>query len=306
MSSMPPGPPQGPPNMPPPGGPQYPPQGGQPQYPQQYPPQYQQYPPQYPQQYPPQGQPPKKSNVLLWVLIAVAVVVFVAVAGVSIGSYMLYRTVKNAGFDPELMSKNPGLALTKMMATVHPDMQVVSTDDAHGTVTVREKTTGKILTFRWDPDKKTLVVIGDDGKQVKFSAAGDEKNGGSLTVESGDGTVKFGATPGNTGPAWVPVYPGTTPQGTFSTQTGEGSQSTYAFKTSDPPSKVLDYFKQQLSSAGFKVNLSASGIFDPGSASGGQGGILQATSADEKRTVMITAGASSEGTTASVTAVEKK
>jgi hypothetical protein len=290
MSSMPPGPPQGPPNMPPGGPPQYPPQYQQPQYPPQY------QPGPYPPQYPPQGPPPKNSKTLLWVLIGIAVVVFLVIAGVSVASFMLYRTVKNAGFDPDLMRKNPGLAMTKMVAALHPDTEVVSTDDARGTVTVREKSTGKMITFRWDPDKKTLDVVGDDGKEVKFSASGDDKSG-TVTVESGDGTVKFGAGAGNNTPAWAPVYPGTTPQGTFSTQTGEGSQSTYTFKTRDSASKVLDYFKQQLTASGFKIGMSAGGD---------QGGMLQASNEDQKRSVMITAGTSAEGTEGSVTTIEKK
>lgn len=232
----------------------------------------------------------------MWVLIGFGVVAFIVMAGVSIGSYVLYRTVKNSGFDPDLMRKNPGLAMTKMVAALHPDMQVISTDDAHGTVTVRDKNTGKTMTFRWDPDKKTLVIVGDDGKEVKFSASGDDKNG-SVTVEGADGTLKFGAAAGNSAPAWAPVYPGTTPQGTFSSQTPEGSQSTYTFKTNDPASKVLDYFKEQLTASGFKVNVVAAGD---------KGGLLQAANDGDKRSVMITAGTSPEGTQGSVTTVEKK
>lgn len=285
--------------MPPQGGqPPYPPQY-QPPYPQPYPPQYQQpqyQQPQYQQQYQPPGPPPKKSKALMWILIGVAAVAFIVMAGVSIGSYVLYRTVKNSGFDPDLMRKNPGLAMTKMMAALHPDMQVLSTDDAHGTVTVRDKNTGKTLTFRWDPDKKTLVIVGDDGKEVKLSASGDSQNG-SVSVDSVDGTIKFGTAAGNSAPAWAPVYPGTTPQGTFSSQTPEASQSTYTFKTNDPAPKVLDYFKEQLTNNGFKVNVVATGD---------KGGLLQATTEGEKRSVMITAGTSPEGTQGSVTTVEKK
>src|SRR5262249_54179991 len=159
---------------------------------------------------------------------------------------------------------------------------------------VRDKTTGKLITFRWDPEQKTLVIVGDDGKEVKFSASGDGKTR-SVTVESGDGAVKFGAGAGNNMPAWAPVYPGTRLEGAFSSQTGEGSQNTYTFKTHDSPGKVLDYFKVQLTTAGFKVTMSASGD---------QGGMLQATDDTDKRSVMITAGTSSEGTEGSVTTVE--
>ena len=243
---------------------------------------------------PPQG--PKKSNALMWILVSLGILAVFVFVAFSVGSYLLYRTVKNAGFDPDLMRKNPGLAVTKMVTTLHPDMQVVSSDDSAGTVTVREKSTGKLLTFRFDPDKKTLVIVGDDGKQVKFSASGDDKTG-SVQVDTGDGTVKFGAGAGNSTPAWAPVYPGTTPQGSFSAQTGEGSSNTYTFKTRDPASKVLEYFKQQLTAAGFKVTTVAATD---------QGGMVQASDDGEKRSVMITAGTSGEGTEGSVTTIEKK
>lgn len=232
----------------------------------------------------------------MWVLIGVAVVAFLIIAGVSITSFVLYRTVKNAGFDPALMSKNPGLALTKMAAALHPDTEIVSTDDARGTVTVRDKSTGKTMTFKWDPDKKTLVIVNEDGKELKFAATGDGQNG-AVTVESGDGSVKFGAGAGNNAPAWAPVYPGTTPQGTFSSQTPDGSQNTYTFKTRDSAGKVLEYFKQQLTTAGFKVTSTIASD---------QGGMLQAADDSQKRSVLITAGTSAEGTEGSVTTIEKK
>jgi hypothetical protein len=268
--------------------------------PQQYPPQYQQqYPPQYQQQMPQPMPPPgpKKSNALVWILVSLGILAILVFAAFSVGSYLLYRTVKNAGFDPDLMRKNPGLAVTKMVTALHPDMQVVSSDDSAGTVTVREKSTGKVITFRFDPDKKTLVMVGDDGKEVKVSASGDAQNG-TVQVENGDATVRFGSGgAGNSVPAWAPVYPGTTPQGTFSAKTGEGSQNTYTFKTHDSASKVLDYFKQQLTSAGFKV---------AGTLATDQGGMVQATDQGEKRTVMITANTSSDGTEGSITTIEKK
>src|SRR4029077_3440828 len=126
-----------PPGYPPPGG-GYPP-GNQPGYQQ----------PGYPPGLPPQqAQPPKKSNVLMWVLIGVGGFVLLLILAAGVGSYFLYRTVKNAGFDSALMQRNPGLAMAKMVTAMNPDYQAVSTDDAAGTITVREKSTGKVVTFR--------------------------------------------------------------------------------------------------------------------------------------------------------------
>lgn len=244
----------------------------------------------------PASQPVKKSNALMWILLCVGGLVFMIALAIGVSSYFVYRTVKKAGFDPELMRNNPGLALARMATSLNPDTEVVSTDNAAGTIVVRERSTGKIVTMKFDPNKKTMVVVGDDGKEAKITASGDSENG-RVEVQGPDGTVTFGATSGNSGPAWLPVYPGSAPSGTISSQTPEGSENTYAFKTADAPSKVLSYFQDQLKSEGFTVNLAASGE---------QGGMLQAEHSGKKRNVVVTVGSSSEGTAASITAIEKK
>jgi hypothetical protein len=115
-------------------------------------------------------------------------------------------------------------------------------------------------------------------------------------VQSSEGTMRFGAAAGNTAPAWVPVYPGSSPQGTMATQTKDGNSNTFTFKTSDGAGKVLTYYQDQLKSAGFKMNLVTTGD---------QGGMVQAEDSDKRRTIIVTVGTSAEGTQASVMAVEK-
>ena len=176
--------------------------------------------------------------------------------------------------------------LAKMAGALHPDLKVVSTDDRNGIITMTEKSTGKIVKLKFDPDKKTMVVIGDDGKEVKISATGDEKSG-SLTVQSEEGAVRFGAAAGNAAPAWVPVYPGSAAEGTYAAQTPGGNQSTFTFKTKDAPAKVMSYYQDQLKSAGFTINLISGGD---------EGGMVQAENASKTRSVILTVGSSSEGT----------
>jgi hypothetical protein len=194
------------------------------------------------------------------------------------------------------MRSNPGLAMAKLATAFNPDAEVVSTNDRTGTVVIREKSTGKITTMRFDPDKKSLVIVGDDGNEVRINGSDDSKNG-SVEVQGQDGTLKFGTAAGNATPAWLPVYPGSAPQGTMSTQTPDASQNTYTFKTKDSPAKVISYYQDQLKGAGFSVTLVSSSD---------QGGMIQAEDSGQKRNVIITAGPSSEGTTGSITAIEKK
>jgi hypothetical protein len=260
-----------------------------PQYPPYQQPQYQQ--PQYPQQ-----MGPNKTPAWVWILVAVGVVIVLGIAAVSVGSYFIIRGVRNAGFDSSLMQSNPGLAMAKMASALNPDLETISTNDRAGTIVVREKSTGKTVTMRFDPDKKSLVVVGDDGKEVKFSANGDDKSGG-VEVQTPDGTLKLGAAAGNSAPTWVPVYPGSVPQGTMSSQTNEGKQNTFTFKTKDSAGKVLSYYQDQLKSANFTIGVMSSSD---------AGGMLQASDQNKERTIVITAGTSGDGTEGSITTLEKK
>jgi hypothetical protein len=299
---------QPPPSPPPPPYPQQP-QGQPPQYPQQ-----QGYPQQpYPQQgyaqqpyqqqpyqgYPPQPgvPPPKKSNVLKWVLIGVAALVFCIVLAGGIVTYFVVRTVKNAGFDAELMQRNPGLALARMAQAINPDTELVSTNEAAGTITVRDKKTGEVITLKFDPEKKSMVVIDEKtGKQAEVHVSGDGKSG-AIDITAPDGnTLHFGADSTSKAPSWAPVYPGSAPQGVMSIQTGEGNQNTFTFKTPASASQVISYYEGELKSKGFTVT---SVTRSP------QGGLITAEDDGKKHVLMVTATAGSEGTEGSVTAIEK-
>jgi len=249
-------------------------------------------PPSLPPQNP--GAQAKKTSPLVWILGGVAVLMCGIMITCGIGAYVAYRAVKSAGFDPELMQRNPGLAMTKMAVALHPDLEVVSTNERTGKITMREKSTGKIMTFKFDPDKKTLVVTDDNGKEAKISVSGDG-NTGSLTVESAEGKVQYGAGTMKA-PSWVPVYPGSSATGTFSADAPDGSQNTFTFKTKDAASKVVAFYQDQLKAGGFTVTQML----------GDQGGLVTGETADKKRTITVTIGSSADGTEGSVMSVEKK
>lgn len=243
---------------------------------------------------PPQnpGAPVKKTSPLVWILGTVVVLMFGAMLTCGIVGFLAVRAVKNAGFDPDLMKRNPGLAITKMAATLHPDLEVVSTNESTGRITMREKSTGKIVTFKFDPDQKTLVMTGDDGKDVTVTASSP----GSVTMKSSDATVTFGSG-GNKAPAWVPVYPGSSPEGMFSSKSSDGTQNTFTFRTKDEASKVIQFYQDSLKSAGFNVTQVLNSA---------AGGMVSAEDADKKRTAVVTIGSSNGETQVSVMAVEKQ
>jgi len=245
---------------------------------------------------PPPLPPAKKSNVLMWVLIGIGGFVVFCVLAAGVGSYFLYRTVKNAGFDTELMRTNPGLALTKLATTLHPDFDVVTTNERAGTITMREKSTGKVMTMKWDPANSSLVMLADDGQEVKITANGTGDNS-EVKISGSSGEMKFSAKGSGTGPSWVPVYPGSTPAGIASVEVADAYQSTSTFKTKDPPSKVIPYFQAELFTKGFMVNRVVVN---------GEGGLLTAQDDAKKRTMTLIASSAEGETEVSITAVEKK
>jgi hypothetical protein len=242
----------------------------------------------------PQGQPPvaKKTSIWVWIIGGLAVFFFAITLTCGVIGYMGMRMIKSAGFDSELMSKNPGLAMAKMVSAMNPDFETVKTNDREGTITVREKSTGKVMTMKFDPDTKKMVIVTDDGK----SSLTIGENGVSATGADGS-TVKYGQAVGNNAPSWVPVYPGASPQGTMSSTSTEGSQNTFTFKSKDPASKIIAYYSDQLKSAGFNINMTTNTD---------QGGMVQATDEGKKRTIVVTVGTSADGTETGVTSIEKK
>src|SRR5579864_2796201 len=116
---------------------------------------------------PPQGQVPaaKKTSIWVWIFGGLAVFLFAIMLTCGVVAYMGMRMIKSAGFDSELMRTNPGLAMAKMVTAMNKDYETVSTDDRKGIIVVREKSTGKVMTMKFDPATKQMVVTTDDGKQ---------------------------------------------------------------------------------------------------------------------------------------------
>ena len=258
--------------------------------------------PQPPPGGPPAAPPAKSSNVFFWIIGGFLAFVFICVLAVGAFFFFIAHKAKQAGFDPELMRKNPGMAMAKLFVSAHPDVDLVSSNESTGTIVIRDKKDGKLTTMRFDSQKNTMVVIDDKGNQAAVKISGDGSTGAVEITGSGpdgSGTVKIG-TNADKPPDWVPVYPGSTPQSNFSV-TGTGDRSgTYVFVTKDATEKVLSYYADALKSGGLTASTTTSNT------DGKVSGIVTGSVKDEKRTVMVTAGPDEDGTHVNVVFTEKK
>lgn len=208
------------------------------------------FPPQ--QSFPPP--PQKKSNVLMWVLAGCGTFIVLGVIVVALGGYFVWNKAKEAGLDPELMQKQPALAVAKMMVATNPDVELVSVDDEKGLITVKDKKTGKTVTINLDQAKSGKITFKGDGQdeEVTLEAKGEGETG-SLEVKSKDGTAVFGAGSAANLPDWFPSYPGATVQGTYSAAGKDGEGGSFGFTTTDSIDQVVKFYEDNLKQAGLNI-----------------------------------------------------
>jgi hypothetical protein len=227
---------------------------------------------------PPAGdvQPAKKKSPLVYILIGCGgIIVLGAVLIIGAISFGLYKA-KQAGLDPDLIKKNPAVAMVKMAVAANPDAELLSIDEDRGVVTVRDKKTGKTVTMNFEDIKK--------GK-ISFEGEGGEK----VTLGTQEGE------PINL-PSWFPSYPGATPRGAFSFQDKERNAAVFHFTTRDSAAQVFRFYESAFKNAGLTVE-----------ASGGEnGGLVTGRDAGQDREATVTVSSGSNETEVSGTFKSKK
>jgi len=240
--------------------------------------------------------PPQQGSgakIVLWIVgIIVGVMLLCLGSCAVIGFYAMHKA-KQAGFDSELMKKNPALATAKMAVAMNRDTEIVSSDDDAGTITVRDKKTGKVVTMKFDPQKKTMVITDENGKTASLTTSGESSNA-SMEMKTDEGTVKVGAG-ADKAPDWVPGYPGASPQNTFSATKGGEQSGVYTIVTKDAVDKVSKYYGDSLKSTGFAVtNVSSN-------SDGKVGGMVSGEDKGNKRTIVVVLSTEDDGTHVNVT-----
>jgi len=224
----------------------------------------------------------RKTSPIVWILVIVVGLFVLAGIGTLAGGYFLVHKARQAGLDTDLLQRNPGLAVSKMIAAFAPNVEVLNTDDAAGTITVRDKRTGKVVTMSFDDARK--------GK-FHFEAEGPDHERASIDVGGSGSKV----------PSDVPVYPGAKVEGNFSVNgngaEGQGSAAQYQFSTPDAPSKVLAYYYEKLEGSGMKMALNNTTS---------DGGMLMAEDDARGQAITVIVGKNGDGTSISVTTRTKK
>ena len=226
------------------------------------------------------GAPPpqtRRTSPLVWVLIVVVgLFVLGGIATVGTGLFIAHK-VRQAGFDPYMMRNNPGYGIARLFLAAHPDLVEVRHDDNAGSITVRDRQTGKESTLNFS-----------DLKNGQFKITADSGNGETATMEFGGAAGKL--------PAWVPEYPGSNGKATFSVRgaggQGEGEGGNFTFTTMDSPTQVTTFYQDKARDLGMKANVTTTTS---------EGGVFTAADEGSKRSLVVVIGRSGSETTVNVT-----
>jgi len=196
----------------------------------------------------------RKGGPWMWVLFGcLGVLIIGAIIAFSTGLFIFHKA-RQAGVDPELMEKNPALAVAKLLAAVHPDVEVISVDEDDGVIRVRDKKSGKILVVDLAEARHGRVVFQDEeGRKVELHGEGEGEQG-TLEIRTPEGKTKFGA---GRPPDWIPEYPGSRSDETFGMSSEQGQAGVYGFNTEDPVEKVAAFFESGLKDKGLDVTRSS-------------------------------------------------
>jgi hypothetical protein len=243
-------------------------------------------------------QPPKKKiSPLVWILSGIAVFILLLGGAAIIGTYIVVNKVKQAGLDPDLMEKNPGLAVAKMMAAMNPEIDIVSVDDRKGVITFKEKSTGKTVTVNFEDAKQGKIrFTGDNDEEVTLET---DSESGVAQLRSAEGSFQLGGAVKL--PSWVPAYPGAKPQGTYSSQAKDSNSASIHFSTRDSLDKVAKFYEAGLKGSGLKVTTNI--VQQDGKVSGG---MIGAQDDANRRNVVVSLDTSDEGTGVNLVFTEKK
>ncbi len=230
---------------------------------------------------------PKSGKVWPWILGGCGVLLLlILLGGVGIGMWM-----RNKVGD---LQRNPAVAAAELLVRANPELEVVSTDYAKGTLTVRNRKSGETLTMDAADIKQGRLSFKDEkGSEIRFK--GPDEGSGALQIQGPQGQTTFGAGTKVQRPPWLPTYPATPVEGVMSLSGKDGITGTIVQKTPDPTSQVMEGFEKALRAGGFEVNT----IRNP------EGGIVIGEWKGMKRHVMATIGRSQGQTVATVTYRER-
>jgi hypothetical protein len=188
--------------------------------------------------------------VLAWIAIGCGGIVVLAGIAFTVLGWLAVGKMKDVASDFE---DNPTKAAAELVVRMNPDLEMVESDDDAGTITVREKSSGKVVTMNYEDIEEGRISF--ESEEGRVEIAGPPQGGeGVMTISTDKGETRIGA--GGEIPDWVPVHPSTTTRQSLVRSTGPAGDTGQASFTVDAAAAdVAAFYKAELEGAGYTVSV---------------------------------------------------
>lgn len=175
-------------------------------------------------------------------------------AGIAFVVLSMFVFKKAKDFSEEFQD-NPVPTMAKTIAALNPEIDYVGSDDENETVTFLNKKTGEEITVDYQDVKQGRLTFTSGDNTVAFDAGGDgDGQGGTMSITTAEGSATYGVGVAmESFPDWVPVYPGSKPQGLGFAQTPQGDHGSYSIDSDGSLEVLVDYYVGAFEKAGLKV-----------------------------------------------------
>lgn len=230
---------------------------------------------------PPPGAPPVKKGLspLAWVGIGCGVIILLGVVAMGVLGFFAKKQ-----FDK--FADNPTKAAAELVVRTNPDLELVSTDDKAGTMTIRDKKENKEFTLSFDDIKNGKFAITTADGTTTIDAT--SQDGIKVTDDKGN-VSQLGATSNENLPGWIPTYPNGESSGITAVTSPTEKSGGFTVATSDSVDAVTGFYDSKLKDAGFQVTKTSF----PGGAN------VTGSTEGDKRTLTVQIG-SNEGKTQAI------
>lgn len=193
------------------------------------------------------------------------------------------------------VEEDPGMAMAEVVALANPELEIVEKHPEEGRVTVRNTRTGEVTTVDVSRLQEGKIEWETEGRR---SSVGIDRDSGTARVETEDDAGKRSSRQWGAGsekiPAWVPRYPGATPEGIYRRTGPEGESGAFAVAVEDSVDEVIDHYRTTLEGRGYEVTEN---VF---SGPDGKGGMIVGERDEEGRTVSLMISSEPDGTQVAV------
>jgi hypothetical protein len=189
--------------------------------------------------------------VLAWVAIGCGGLVVLGGVALMLLGWFAVGKVKDVAGDFE---DNPTKAAAEMIVRMNPELELVESDDDAGTLTIREKDSGKVITVNYDEIQEGRISFESEEGKVQIGATGEGE--GAMTITTDEGETRIGA--GGDVPDWLPRHPATVASQSLMHTSGPSGDSGQASFTVDAPAQeVAEFYRSALEGDGYEITTTA-------------------------------------------------